>query len=265
MILELEPWAVVAGEDNQGIFMESCGFDFFHDAADFCIDVLDRAGVCVGGIWMGCVFRNEQGDVWHAVGEVEEERTVLIGFDEIDGAIGVAAGDGPLVDRHLDDGFIFNERGVPERHELVLIRPNFVTRSFCFCFVVRVVHVVGVGDSVVGIETQRARQGLGVVAEVPFADRRGGVSGGFEVVGEGVFVRVDSLFTLGEEDVLFEVDPFWITSSQQCRAGGGADGGCDKEVGEATALSGEAVEVGGGDFFRSVTGEVVVAEVVYED
>ena len=99
VVLELEPRAVVGGEDDVGVVGEAELADRLHEAADLGVDVLDDALVGVLRVGVVDVLRNEERDVRHAVRQVEEERLVLVGGDELDRLVGVAAGDGALVDR----------------------------------------------------------------------------------------------------------------------------------------------------------------------
>ena len=77
--------------------------------------------------------------------------------------------------------------------------------TFWFSCVVRVVHVVGVGDAEVGIEAVVDGEGFGVVAEVPFAKAGGGVALGFEVVCNGVLFRIEAFFRMREKLSLIHI------------------------------------------------------------
>ena len=55
------------------------------------------------------------------------------------------------------------------------------------------VHVVGVRDTVVSVESIGGRQHLLVVTKVPLTKTGGGVALGFQVIGNGVFLGVEPL------------------------------------------------------------------------
>ncbi len=55
------------------------------------------------------------------------------------------------------------------------------------------VHVVGVWDTIVSVEAVGGWQHFLVVTEVPLAKTGGGVTLGFQVVGDGVFLGVQPL------------------------------------------------------------------------
>lgn len=60
-------------------------------------------------------------------------------------------------------------------------------------------------------------------------------------------------------------DSLWIAPGQESGPGRGAYGGGHHEVGEATALPGEAVDVGSFDCGGAETAEVAVSLVIGED
>ena len=265
VVLEREPRAVVAGVDDVGVFRETFLAQRVHEPADLRIDVLDDALVGVFRVGITDVLRHEERDVRHAVGQVEEEGLVFVRGDEPDGAVGVAAGDRALVAGHLDDLLVSHERRVPVLHIGGLVRPRGVAAFPALPLVVGMVHVVRVGDAVVAVEALGAREGLGVVAEVPLADARGGVAERLEVVGDGDLFRVQAALASGKEDVLFHADALRVATGQQARPRRGADRAGDHEVGELPSLLRHPVDVRRLDRLRTEAAEVVVALVVGED
>jgi len=56
-----------------------------------------------------------------------------------------------------------------------------------------VIHVVGVRNTKVSVEAVGGRQHFLVVTEMPFTKTGGGIALGFQVISNGVFLRVKSL------------------------------------------------------------------------
>ena len=83
------------------------------------VDLLDGVGVQPDGVATVELLRGEERDVHHRVGQVDEEGPVLVGPDELDRLLGVAAGDRVLVGGPLDlllvadDGHVVVGRGRP--------------------------------------------------------------------------------------------------------------------------------------------------------
>ena len=127
------------------------------------------------------------------------------------------------------------------------------------------VHVVGVGNAEVVVEAVGGGEDFGEVAEMPLADAGGGVTVGGEVVGDGVFVGIESVGGFWEKNVAMHADALGIAAGEEGGAGGGADGAGDVEGGELFAFFGELIEVGGLDGFGAEAAEVIVALVVGED
>lgn len=268
VVFKLEPRAVVGSEDEVGVLIELQLAEEVDEAADFVVDVFDDIGVGVGGIGVADVIGHIERNVRHGVGEVEEEGLVLVGLDEVHGLLGVATGDGALVNGEFDDFFVLHEGRFPLGESGLGIGPKFVhsgRSTLGFPFVVRVIHVVGVGNAEVGIEAVLLREGFGVMAEVPFSEAGGGVALSFEVIGDGVLGRVEPAGGGGEENVLVHFDPLGIAAGEEGGTGRGADGGGHHETGKFASFFGEAIDVGGLDVGGAKAPEVAVALVVGED
>ncbi len=124
-------------------------------------------------------------------------------MNEVEGAVGVTACDGSLIDGEFDDFFVFEQWGFPFGESGVEVTPELI-HSFGvhlrFAFVVRVVHVIGVRDSVIGMESVGGGKDFGEVSEVPFADAGGEVAVRGKMVGEGVFFGIKAVVGGGKED-----------------------------------------------------------------
>lgn len=62
----------------------------------------------------------------HRVSEVEEERGGFVFLDKGDGLVGVAAGDGALINGNFDDFVSFDEGCLPSSESAFLIFPEEV-------------------------------------------------------------------------------------------------------------------------------------------
>jgi hypothetical protein len=125
------------------------------------------------------------------------------------------------------------------------------------------VHVVAVRDAEVTVEAAAGGQVGRRASEVPLADAHGAVAGALEHVGEGRLVETEAIRVLREEDAR-DADARGVAAGQERGARRRTDGVRGAEIGEAHALGGHAVEVGGADA-RAVAAEIAVAEIVAED
>ena len=71
-------------EDKVGILSELEFAKKVCNTADFRVDVLNDVSVCVERIWVADFIGHVEWDVRHRVGQIKEERFVLIAFDELD-------------------------------------------------------------------------------------------------------------------------------------------------------------------------------------
>ncbi len=191
------------------------------------------------------------------MGEVEEERLVLVAFDERDGAFGVAGGELALIgggDLGVDHPVIFYQRQVG----VGVLVPRFVDVGG-----MERPHVVRVGQAEVFIEAVAGGEELRVMAEVPFADGGGGVALGAEQFAEGEFAIGDAVPGIRAEGAV-DADAVRVASGEQGGAGGGADRLGDVEIGEAPTVPCHAIDVRGGDMVAAEAAEIGVALVVGE-
>ena len=197
VVFEGEPGAVVSGENEVGVLIELKFAEEVGDASDLGIDVFDDVGVGVERIGVADFIGNVEGDVGHGVGEVEEEGLLFVSLDELEGFVGVATSDGPLIDGDFDDFLILHERSLPFGEGGFGFFPeciHAVGAALGFVLVGGMIHIVGVWDAEVGTESVAGGEGFGVVAEVPFSEAGGGVSLAFEMVGDGVFGGIEAVF-----------------------------------------------------------------------
>ena len=131
-------------------------------------------------------------------------------------------------------------------------------------FVVGVIHVVGVGDAIIGIEAVGGRQHFPLVAEMPLSEAGGGVILRLEVIGYGVLFRVQALPRGREEHVLMHPHPFRIAPSQERCSRGGAHRRGYHEAGELPPLPGDSVDVGSLDGRGAEAAQISVTLIISE-
>ncbi len=123
VVLEAEPGAVVGGENDIGVIREFQLAQQVEDATHLGVEVLDGVDVGAFGIGVADVVGHIERDVRHRIGQVEEERALLVFLDEGDAAIRAAAGDGALVHREFDDLLVLHQRGLPFREGGLRVLP----------------------------------------------------------------------------------------------------------------------------------------------
>ena len=178
MVPELEPGTIVGGIDDVGFLRELELIENVKEAAHLGVNVLDGVDVGVLGIGIADVVGDIKGNVGHGMGQIDKEGLFPVGLDEIDGLLGAASGDRALVDRQLDDLFILEEGRLPLGEGRLRVVPEDVHALPAppgFPPVVGVVHVIRVGNPVVGVETVGGREDFRVVSKVPFPEAGGGI------------------------------------------------------------------------------------------
>ena len=103
MMAERQPGAVVGGINDVCVAGELQFVQRLEKSTYLGVDVLDGVDVGVLGVGIAYLVRDIKRDVRHGVREIYEEGLVLVGLDEIDRLLGVAASDGALVYRQFDD------------------------------------------------------------------------------------------------------------------------------------------------------------------
>ena len=78
VIAVVEPWAVVGGVDDPGVFFETVAFEGVHDLADGPVDFLDDIAVKAALGFAAEFVAHVQGNVRHVVGEIKEEGAVFV-------------------------------------------------------------------------------------------------------------------------------------------------------------------------------------------
>ena len=107
--------------------------------------MLDDIDVGALGVGIANVIRHVERNVRHGVREVEEEGLFFIRLNELNRFVGVAAGDGALIDGELDDFLILHEGSFPVREGGLGIGPKCVhahVTTLWLPLVVGVVHVI---------------------------------------------------------------------------------------------------------------------------
>ena len=129
---------------------------------------------------------NEKRHVRHGVGQVNQQRSVPVLFDELHRPLGIPRGQVPLVlrgDVRIDGLFFFNQRQRGEVLSGGMRRP----------------HVVGIGQPEIVVEPVPRGKELGMVAEVPLAVDRRGVAALLDEFRKGHLVGVDTVPRAGAQ------------------------------------------------------------------
>ena len=245
--------AVVAGEDEDGVVAEVEFIKLGHDATDAFVDAGDHGGVdrvvVTGDAGLGFEFLYEFflgliGGVDTEVGEVEEEGGVFFALDEVDGFVG----------EEVSEVGVFGDVGFGVGLE---------------------VDVFAIGDEGF-VEAAFAGVMAAAFAEVPFAEHGGGVTGGFEGLGEDGDVEGEAGDVIGgAEGAGLPVEAVDAADGVDAGAGtvlaaheGGAGGLAVLGVvmaSEFEALGSEFVDVGGFVVGAAEGAGVGVAEVICHD
>lgn len=138
----------------------------------------------------GELVADEQGDVRHAMGKIDEEGLVVMAVDEIDRLFGVPGGELGLV----LGGDFFDDRGralgiaFPKGKGWVAAFVALGLRRKTDDIGVERPHIVGIGKAKEFVEAVVRGAIFREDAEVPFPENGGGVSEGFEHAGDGGFL-----------------------------------------------------------------------------
>ena len=284
--------AVVAGEDEQGVFRDSPAFQGFHDLADAPVYLAHVVAVFSGVAHPLEFLGGHDGGMRRGQGEVQEEGFVAGFFDVAHRTAGdfghdrfefPSRGHGTGVAEQLFGLFrgrlgeepILFEPGVRReiRHVLAIVVveaavDGAAANRLCIVdvfaqFVAEVCVVYAVLDPFVRGFTV---QGFPVPAQVPLADAGGAIAVLAEKTGDGQPVGFDQGRVPRPQDSSFETGAPAVAAGEDGVAARGADAGRSVGIGEAHALTGQAVEVGGGDLgVGVVAAHVSVPHVVGQD
>ncbi len=298
----VEDGTVVGAEEDEGVLGELVFFEGGDDFADAPIELEDGIAAEAGAAFALEALVGDAGDVVVVGGEEEEEGGVFVGGDELFGFldpfvgevfIAEACGGGTGVESDAADAVV--DGGVvavgPIHFEGVAVgdaggllgvdgfvadgeRVGGVEVENAVVFNVDLGHaVVGGGEDEGLVEADFEGAGLELAipiglfvaeAEVPFADDSGAVSGGLEERWEGGGAGADDGGTIGRGDagaLLAE----GVGAGEEGETSGRAGGGRGVTAGEALALGGEFVDVGGFESGVAVTGDIAVTEIIGHD
>ena len=246
MMKERQPGAIVSSVDHVGVVREFQVINRLEQPPNLGVDVLDGVDVCPLGVRIAYIVRYIEWDVRHGVRDVHKKRFVLICFDEIDRLLCTTACDGALVDRQLDDFLILKQRGLPLGKRGLWVCPEDVhplPTTARLTLVVRVIHVVGIRNTIVGIESIGRRQRFLVMPKVPFSETGGGIALTLQVISDGVLLSIQPLGRGREQHVLMHAHALGITTRQQRRARGRAHRRGHHKARELPSLFGNAIDV----------------------
>ena len=102
-------------------------------------------------------------------------------------------GDRTLINRELHDLLVFKKGGFPFGESGFRISPeniHAVRSSFRFSFVVRMIHVIGIGNAIIGIKPVGGGKHFLMMTKMPFTKTSGGVPEGLKMVTHGEFIWI---------------------------------------------------------------------------
>ena len=243
--------AIVRREDDQSVFIQAARPQGPEDLAHAPVQFLDSIAVGSPFALVHEIGGHVDRSMRHRMGEVEEERALLIGGDEVESLLGKAFGEEPLV------------------HARVNLTAVLVDRQG-WCFVVPAVcsrvHVVGIWDAEEVIEALVIRhQFVLCMAEVPFADARRRVAPFLEQFSDGSGRRGQPVFGKRHDDAFVHAKSLRIGSRQQRGTRRSTDRSGDIEVGQSQSLRRHPVQVRGLELLCAVTAGVGIPLIIGED
>ena len=165
---------------------------------------------------------------------VTEERVVAIAFDESNGVVGE----------------VIDDEAVAPNLAAIVIEGR-----------AEIVSPVTGGESVIFVEPAIVGMVGRLGAVVPFAERAGGITVGFEHIGDGGLVGVESALTVADAaDARARV----VAASEKLSPGRRADV-ADVEVIKSSPVASERIDVGGGEVGVAVDAQIAPTLIVGED
>ena len=239
-----QPGAVIAGEEDEGVFVQSGGPQRVEHATHGGIEFLHHIAIQPAQAFALLLSRSEERHMGESVGEVEKEWLGLVLGDEVRRLLGITPCERGLIGRLLDQFFVAVERGVPPIGVLVQPTGSAFGRDAGLG-----VHVIGMRQAEEEVEAVLARMTGGIVgpdAEVPFADAPGGIALGLEMLGQGDLVvrkMAGGLVAQHAELIVAHAAADRVAPREQPGAAGGADFGGGIEVCESHAFRRHAIQV----------------------
>ncbi len=206
----------------------------------------------------------------HGVRQIEEEWPLANALDESDSALGVQPGQLVLIGQRADFAYALvalhkvEGRVAAAVRAAVIGRPRLPLGRDRRAVVVHRPHVVRIGEAEVLVEALLQGEVGRLVAEMPFANHRGGVAAWFQHLGNGVLFGGETAGRIRTQRPQ-HIHPHGVAAGEQGGARRAADRLRDEKVGEAHAFGGEAIHVGGDTGRSAEAGGVGVAHVVHED
>ena len=234
---EIQPWAVVAGEDDNRVLIDTLVLKSFEHGTDRAIDIGHSIRIRRDTLALEVRRRTERG-VRHRGREVEEERLILAGAlaDEVYGTQALHRGQRIHVRPVADGGhrIIVNVA----RQLGVHLPPGFVADS-----VAQRPHVVRIRQDHRIVEAVLRREEFRRVAQMPLTDHTGPIANVTQQGAERLLVVAESGLRIRPERGAAQAETIRITTSKERHPRRSADGLGRVETGEAQAFLGQAVDV----------------------
>ena len=259
MTTEVQPRAVVAGEDHDGLLLDAGVGQGLEHGAHRAIDIGEGVGIGRGALALE-VGRGPEGRVRHGGRQIEEERLVLAGtvMDEADGA--QALGRSQRV--HVRP--IADEAHRMAVHVARQFRIHLPTR-FVADGVAQRPHVVRIRQDHRIVETVVGREEFRGVAKVPLAHDPGVITGVAQQSTEGLLVVAQAGLRLRAERDAAQAETVRVTAGHQRRTRRGTYRLRRVEASEAQPFLGQAIDVRRHVLRRTVATRIGPPHVVAHD
>ena len=259
MASEVQPGAVVAGKDNDGVLINTLVFECLEHGTDGAIDIGHRIGIRSNSLALE-VRRGAERGVRHRGREVEEERLVLASalLNETNRA--QALHRGQLIHTH-PVAYDTHRNVVHIARQLGIHLPT----SFVADSVAQWPHVVRIRQDHRIVEAVLRREEFRRIAQMPLTDHTGPIAGIAQQGAERLFVVAEPGLRLRTEGGTAQTETIRITTSKERHPRRSADGLGRVETGEAQAFFGQSIDVWRHVLGRSVAAWVSPTHVIAHD
>ena len=185
-----------------------------------------------------------------------------MGSDELHRLFGIAFRDRRLSGWPLDDLLIAHERHIPVGDL------GIPEGRAAFGSVGNAIHVVGIGDAKIAVESVVGWKELRQVTQMPLANTGGGIAFGLECLGQRYLLGRNSACGIREQNSPF-IAAHPVADGQPPRQQSGptgcADGTRGIELSESHPLGRHTIQIGGPDRWMPKAAQVAVAQIVRID
>ena len=213
-----EPRAVVRGENDPCFVVEAVPLQSVKDLPDRPIDLLDDVSIETARRFAAEFVAHAERDMRHAVGQIQEERAVLVPVDEFHRPLRIPR----RQQVKILDGHLLAEFFLPVVNREIRVSALFVSKGRGHVLdQIRLSRpvVVRERESEEFIEPVPQRHEFGRVTQVPLAEQAGGIALLLEKLRQGRFLVAKPDFGVRTERQV-DADPVGIATGQQGRTRG---------------------------------------------